>query len=158
MVDSMYSRYNPTTRYEEIRLDFEKRQGDIAEVLGVKRNTYSKWENCINDMPLEKCNELANYYHTSMDYLLGLSNIQVNIEEILEINWDILSKRIYELRINNGFTQQEISTKLGFPQTTYSGYETGNRKPTTLKLLVIAQFYNISSDYILGRTNNKEIK
>lgn len=158
MGDSMYSRYNPTTRYEEIRLDFEKRQGDIAEVLGVKRNTYSKWENCINDMPLEKCNELANYYHTSMDYLLGLSNIQVNIEEILEINWDILSKRIYELRINNGFTQQEISTKLGFPQTTYSGYETGNRKPTTLKLLVIAQFYNISSDYLLGRTDNKEIK
>lgn len=43
-----------TTRYEELRLDFEKKQGEIAEVLGVKRNTYSKWENMINDMKLEK--------------------------------------------------------------------------------------------------------
>lgn len=37
----------------------------------VKRNTYSKWENMINDMKLEKSNELANYYETSLDYLLG---------------------------------------------------------------------------------------
>lgn len=32
-------------RYEELRTNKEKRQGDIAEILNVKRNTYSKWEN-----------------------------------------------------------------------------------------------------------------
>ena len=40
-------------RYAELRLDAEKRQGDIAEILNVKTNTYSKWENCINDMSIE---------------------------------------------------------------------------------------------------------
>lgn len=158
MGDTMVTRYNPTTRYEELRLDSEKRQGDIAEILNVKRNTYSKWENCINDMPLERSNDLANYYHTSLDYLLGLSNNHVNIEEKLNIDWDMLSKRILELRTDNKLTQKELSKKLGFPQTTYSQYETGKRKLTTLKLLVIAQYYDISSDYLVGRSNIKEIK
>ena len=106
----------------------------------------------------ERSNDLANYYHTSLDYLLGLSNNHVNIEEKLNIDWDMLSKRILELRTDNKLTQKELSKKLGFPQTTYSQYETGKRKLTTLKLLVIAQYYDISSDYLVGRSNIKEIK
>ena len=63
-----------------------KDAGDLfAEILNVKTNTYSKWENCINDMSIEKCNDLANYYHTTMDYMLGLSNIKIVINNITPI-------------------------------------------------------------------------
>ena len=82
-----------TLRYEELRLDSEKKQGDIAEILSVKRNTYSKWENLINDMPLEKCNELANYYKTTLDYVLGLSNKREYIETPLFIDLIRLKKQ-----------------------------------------------------------------
>ena len=51
-----------------------------------------------------------------------------------------------------------LSKKLGFPQTTYSQYESGKRKPTTMKLLVVAQYYNVSFDYLVGRSQNKDIK
>lgn len=146
-----------TLRYEELRLDSEKKQGDIAEILSVKRNTYSKWENLINDMPLEKCNELANYYKTTLDYVLGLSNKREYIDAPLFVDWNLVSERLSELRHLKNLTESELSSKIGFAQTTYSFYEIGKRRPTTMKLLAIAQYYNISVDYIVGRTNNKSI-
>lgn len=158
MGDSMISRFNMTTRYEELRLDFGKKQGEIAGVLGVKRNTYSKWENMINDMKLEKSNELANYYRTSLDYLLGLSNIKEGNFKSLTIDYNILTQRLRKLRDEKNLTQEFLSNKLGFPQTTYSQYEVGTAIPTTLKLLVIATYYNVSLDYLVGRTDDKEIK
>ena len=144
-------------RYAELRQDMEKRQGDIAEYLNVKRNTYSKWENYINDMPIEKCNDLANYYHVSIDYLLGLSNQKKKVNDNLKVNWELLSKRLSELRKDANLSQEKLSAKLGFPQTTYSQYENGTRKPTVLKLLVVAQYYNVSFDYLVGRTNNSNL-
>ena len=146
-----------TLRYEELRLDLEKKQGDIAEILSVKRNTYSKWENLINDMPLERCNDLANYYKTTLDYVLGLSNVREHVDTPLFINWNLVSERLAELRHLRNLTETELSSKIGFAQTTYSCYEIGTRRPTTMKLLSIAQFYNVSVDYIVGRTNNKSI-
>lgn len=53
-----------TLRLEDLRLDYNLKQKDIANILQVKQNTYSKWENCVNDMPLEKCNQLANFYQS----------------------------------------------------------------------------------------------
>ena len=69
-------------RYKELRLDKDLTQREISAILNVKRATYSKWEDCINDMPLEKCNEIANYYHTTLDYILGLSNNHTYVEEL----------------------------------------------------------------------------
>lgn len=154
----MEKRYNWTTRYEELRLDTELSQTDIANVLKVKRNTYSKWENCINNMPLEMSNTLSNYYGASMDYLLGLSHKRNHLPERNAINYSLLSKRILILRKQSKLTQEELSDKLGFTQRAYAYYENGERIPKTLKLLIIAQFYNVSSDYLLGRTDDKEIK
>ncbi len=150
--------YNSTTRYEELRLDYEKRQGDIANVLSVKRNTYSKWENYINDMPIEKSNELSNYYNSSLDYLLGLSNNRNYVTERNTIDFEKLSKRLLETRKKRKITQDALGDKLGFNQRTYAHYEKGDRIPTTLKLLIIAQYYDISVDYLVGRTDSKEIK
>ncbi len=143
-------------RLEELRLDLNLKQKDIANILKVKRNTYSKWETAINDISLEICNELANFYNVSMDYLLGLTNYSENTSGKLNLN--LLPNRLTEERKIRGLSQQELGDKVGFTQRAYSNYETGTRVITTLKLLAIAQFYNISIDYLVGRTPIKEIK
>ena len=56
-------------RYRDLREDNDYTQKDIAKMIGVKTSTYSTWERCISDMPLEKCNELANIYGVTLDYL-----------------------------------------------------------------------------------------
>lgn len=144
-------------RYEELRTNKEKRQGDIAEILNVKRNTYSKWENEINDMPVEKANILANYYKVTFDYMLGLTRNNNFIDKDMFVDWNLFVERLVKLRKDTKLSQEQVSEKLGFAQQTYSHFEVGDRRPTTLKVLIIAQFYNKSVDYLLGRTDNPDI-
>jgi transcriptional regulator with XRE-family HTH domain len=63
----------------------------------------------------------------------------------------MLSSRLKTLRERSGLTQGELSKKLGMARTTYSGYENGFRNPDPETLKKIADFYEVSIDYILGR-------
>ena len=58
------------SRLKEIREDNDLYQKDIAKILGVTQQQYNKYELGINAIPLEKIYILANYYKTSIDYLL----------------------------------------------------------------------------------------
>lgn len=57
-------------RLKEIREDRDYTQKEIAELLKVKQQQYSKYELGINIIPLEKICVLADFYNTSVDYLL----------------------------------------------------------------------------------------
>ena len=67
-----------------------------------------------------------------------------------------MNKRLKDLREDKDLTQQEIGKILNMAQTTYSGYETGNRNIPNELLIKLALFYNTSTDYILGITNVKK--
>ena len=89
------------------------KQKDIGKILKVKENTYSKWEKCSNDIPLEKVNILANYYDVNLDYLLGISN-KIEHSEKLKIDYKKICERLLELRKEKHLTQNKLSDKIGF--------------------------------------------
>lgn len=62
-----------------------------------------------------------------------------------------------QLRISSGLTQQEIADKLGISRSTIGMYETGAREPDYETLEMIADFFNVDIDYLLGRTNKTTI-
>ena len=64
------------TRLKEIREDKSLTQSDIAKILNTTQQQYSKYELGIQIIPLEKINILANYYNTSIDYLVGRTDIR----------------------------------------------------------------------------------
>lgn len=64
--------------------------------------------------------------------------------------------RIRELREDNDLTQATIGKKINIPQRTYAYYESGERMVPPQVLCALADFYNVSVDYILGRTDNKK--
>ncbi len=64
--------------------------------------------------------------------------------------------RLKELRENRDIKQVEIANHLHIKQNTYSQYENGQRQIPIELLISLAKFYNTSTDYILGLTN--EIK
>ena len=143
------------SRIKEIREDKGYTQKDIAKILNTTQQQYSKYELGIQIIPLEKINVLANFYNVNLDYLLGISN-KIEHSENLKINYQKICERLLELRKENHLTQNKLSDKIGFFQTTYSSFETGVRRPTTYKLLYIVNFYNASIDYVVGRTNIKK--
>lgn len=62
-------------------------------------------------------------------------------------------QRLRDLREDNDMKQTEISEMLGIQQTVYSRYERGVRTIPIEHLLVLADFYGTSTDFLLGRTN-----
>lgn len=63
-------------------------------------------------------------------------------------------QRLRDLREDCDLTQKEIAEILGMSQTGYSKYETGENDIPTIILIKLADYYNTSTDYLLGRTNN----
>ena len=65
-------------------------------------------------------------------------------------------ENIRNLRIDNGYTQKQIAEQLGISQNTYSQYEVGVLNYPVDALIILADFYGVSVDSLLGRTNRKE--
>jgi len=61
-------------RLKDLREDRDIKQIEIAKYLHVKQNTYSQYENGQRQIPIEALIKLAEYFQTSTDYILGLTN------------------------------------------------------------------------------------
>jgi len=68
-----------------------------------------------------------------------------------------ITERIKNLREDNDLTQTALADTLHISQRAYSHYESGSRKIPLDILVAIADYYNCSIDYLLGRTNEKAI-
>ena len=64
--------------------------------------------------------------------------------------------RIRDLREDSDLTQKAIAEYLHVRQNTYSQYETGQRQISIDFLIKLAEFYSVSTDYILGLTETKK--
>jgi transcriptional regulator with XRE-family HTH domain len=64
-------------------------------------------------------------------------------------------ERFKQLREERGLNQPEIAKKLGVIKQTISNYENNNREPEFSDLVKIADFFQISIDYLLGRTDKR---
>ncbi len=64
-------------------------------------------------------------------------------------------RRIRDLREDRDLTQKQVAQLLGMSQTGYSKYETGENDIPTAVLLKLADLYQTSTDYLLGRTDKK---
>jgi len=64
----------PYGRIRDLRVDADLTQEKIAQMLGVKQNTYSQYELGVLKYPVEVLIKLAVFYDTSVDYLIGLTD------------------------------------------------------------------------------------
>lgn len=63
--------------------------------------------------------------------------------------------RLKELRKRVGISQIKLQMDTGIEQALISKYETGKRIPPTETLIIFADYFNVSIDFILGRTNKE---
>lgn len=64
-------------------------------------------------------------------------------------------QRIQDLREDSDLTQKQLSEQLHISQRAYSHYETGSRSIPVDMLIRLANYYNTSIDYLVGRTDKK---
>lgn len=78
---------------------------------------------------------------------LTILNVVMNMERY---------DRIRGLREDADLTQEKVGEAINVPQRTYAYYESGQRMVPPPVLCAMADFYGVSVDYILGRTNNRK--
>ena len=64
--------------------------------------------------------------------------------------------RLKDMREDNDLTQAQVAKILMCDQSLYSKYERGEREIPLRLLVILAEYYNVSLDYLVGRTNKKK--
>ena len=70
---------------------------------------------------------------------------------------DYTNNNLRQLRKEHKLTQVELQMRTGIKQALLSKFENGERIPPTETLMILADFYNVSIDYILYRTKNPHL-
>ncbi|WP_426452023.1 helix-turn-helix domain-containing protein [Paenibacillus sp. S-38] len=70
----------------------------------------------------------------------------------------IIGLRLTSLRKQKKLTQEQVAEQTGIPRSTYSNYESGKREPDIETIKMLAQFNNVSVNYLLGETEDPTSK
>lgn len=143
-------------RLREIRTYHDYKQAEIAEMLGIVNSMYCDWELNRRLIPLKYLNKLSNFYSLSIDYLLGLTDKSKTINKI-EIDRKIIAQKLKEIRKDKHLTVTEFANSLNSCKTTFTNYENEIRLIQTSFCYDIARKYNISIDWLLGKSSKKEL-
>ena len=68
-----------------------------------------------------------------------------------------MDKILKMLRKEQKMTQMELAKKTGIDQALISKFESGERVPNIEKLQILTEYYDVSVDFVLGRTNKREV-
>ncbi len=65
-----------------------------------------------------------------------------------------LNERLIQLKNERGLLQKDIARDVGLALRTYQYYETGQRKPDSDTLIALADYFDVSLDYLVGRSDD----
>jgi transcriptional regulator with XRE-family HTH domain len=154
-------------RIAELRAQKNMSQAKLANELGVGTQTISNWENGRRTPDIGALYKLSEILDASIDDILGNNpkgkksiigkitepweEVFALIKEIKETR-SITAQRIKELRLNNGISETAMAQLLN--NSDYEKIENGETGARLIELIKIAELYNVSLDYLAGRTDN----
>lgn len=153
---------NSSTLFQ-LRNTYQLSKTEISNMLHISRMTYYYYEIGWHRPPLEILYALAEYYQIPLDYLFGhcgagyqptlpekkkLVRPTVQPQDKLLI---ILGKRLQALRVSKNLPQTAIAELLGISRPAYSYYENGRRQPPAESLILLADYFHVSIDWLCGR-------
>ncbi|MCT3091767.1 helix-turn-helix transcriptional regulator [Lactococcus lactis] len=121
-------------------------QKELAEKLKIKQNSYSDWENGKSEPNIEMLVRIADYFDVSLDYLMG--GKMKNITEAFSLC-------LKKIRMKRKLSQKQIAEELKISQQQYSKWEGGIITPNAETLVRLADYFDVSVDYLLGRKRER---
>jgi transcriptional regulator with XRE-family HTH domain len=68
-----------------------------------------------------------------------------------------MGEKLKKLRISKKLTQKQVADRLGIAVSTLSGYELEEKHPSYFTLMKLARLYNVSTDYLIGMTDKRNL-
>lgn len=138
-------------RLRETRENLDLKQIDLTDLFGITYSTISGWETGKDTIPLKQLIKYANKYNYSLDYLLGLTDKNIEYKN-LKINLNTLATNLKKKRKQYGKTQQQIADIINTSQSSYAHYENARYLMPLNFLYNLSKIYNdLSVDEMLGR-------
>ena len=135
-------------RIKQLRAENGYSQQKLADLMRVSRSTIAMWETGGSEPDNKALLQLADIFSVSTDYILGRAE-----DENENVGF---MKSLKSLRLQHGYTQKELASKLHVAQNTLCNWENGNRTVDEPTLQKLADVFNVSVDYLLGRTDVKK--
>lgn len=145
-------------KLEKLRDENNLLKKDVAEYLGVVNSVYSEWENNKLTIPTKRLYQLAELFSVNIDYIIGLTDTRINIKTNKEIDINIVSQRLKQIRKELKMTMRDLASKLNTTSSAISNYENGKYLILSPFLIEICKFSNCSIDWVLGRNSDRYIQ
>ncbi len=141
-------------RFIELSAEIDVKSKDKkAEIIGINRSTFSR---AINYGIIPKTSSLiriADYFNISVDYLIASTDDEYFAKSTQSKNF---LERLEELRLERKIkTRYELSQELLIHRNNISQWYKLNCLPLIDDLIIIADYFNVSVDYLLGRTDDR---
>ena len=118
---------------------------------GINQSAISQYENGLCLPTIQNLSILANYFHVSTDYLLD----RTDVEEPYPCG-DGHGGNLRRIREKRHLTQIGVQMRVGINQSAISQYETGGELPTIQNIILLADLFHVSTDFLLDRTDVEE--
>lgn len=135
---------------KELRCSKGLLQEELANIMSINRVQLSQYENDYNTIPIKHLLFLSDYFHISIDYLIGINNCCYELD-LKKVNYVLAGQRLKEFRKIYKITQSKLAIFLNTTQAVIANYERGRNLIATPFLYEICKKYNVSADYLLGR-------
>lgn len=142
------------SRLKNIREDNDMSQQTIADILNVKRSTYSLWELGINIIPLDKLCKFAKHFDLSIDYVLSITNDKRKYGSIKEFDLKLLGSNIKNLRIKQDLSQENVAKILDVTQACIVRYEKAIINMPIDKLYTLSKLFKVSMNDLCTKVLN----
>jgi putative phage repressor len=139
-------------RLSELVTDSEYNKSDLPSLIGISKDILIRAVN-IGMFPSTKslC-KIADYFSVSLDYLMGITD---NDSYIKAEESQTFRQRIKELKKEKGVSYCKIANTLGFARSLFNSWNTYNYIPSLELIYMLAQYFNVTIDYLLGRTDER---
>lgn len=154
-------------KLKELRLHKKLTQEELAKQLNQRYNlneskaTISQFENNKRIPDFERIINIADFFQVNLDYFIDTKK---DNSDINDTNSNIricktkthFPSRLKSLRKNINLSQLELAKIFNVSNGTISKWEQGEREPDFFTLLMIANYFGVSCDYLLGKENNND--
>lgn len=142
---------------------FRQRLSDLISESNYKRAELPKKIGVSKDIIIRSLNmgilpstksliKIADFFSVSIEYLLGLTDSEIFVKLEPPTTFQI---RIIELKEQNSVSYFEIASSLGFSRSLFTSWKKFDYIPSLEILYIISRYFNVSIDYLLGRTDDR---
>ncbi len=120
----------------------------MSEMLELSKSAYANYENGVSKPSYEKYIKIAEIFQTTVQFIITGKELPADIwsEKVTPF-----SQRLKELRLRNGFTQDEMAKILEIDLRNYQQYEYEKCTPKLEKLIKLAELFDVTLDELMGR-------